>query len=515
LENITVAADSAEARSEVRVPLKAGPHSIGVGFLQEPGENTIRLQPFLRSSNDTLDPTGHAHIDRFTVTGPFEPTGPGDTPSRRRILICKPAAASSVEEEGCAKKILNTLVHRAYRGLDSKEDSGRLLEFYKKGRSEGSFETGIQMALQRMLASPKFVFRAEHDPAKIAPNTVYRVSDTELASRLSFFLWSSVPDDELLEIASQGRLKTPSVLEQQVRRMLADPRSQAIVDNFAGQWLYLRNLRNQVPNSLEFPDFDDNLRVALQRETELFFRSIMREDRNVVDLMTADYTYVNERLAKHYGIPNIYGSQFRRVTLTDDVRRGLLGKGSILMVTSHTDRTSPVVRGKWILENLLGAPVPPPPQNVPPLKETADRPGGKVLSMRDRLAEHRTDPACSSCHSIMDPLGFAMENFDAVGAWRTRESRIPIDATGQLLDGTKVDGVVSLRNALLKDPEMFVQTVTEKLMTYALGRGLASYDLPSVRAIVRDAATKENRFSAIVLGVVKSTPFQMRASASE
>jgi len=516
LENITLAADSAEARSEVRVALKAGPHDIGVAFLEEPGENTLRLQPFLRSSNDTLDPTGHAHIDRFTVTGPFNPTGPGDTPSRRRILVCRTTASSTpAEEEACAKKILNTLVHRAYRGLESKEDLGRLLEFYKKGRSEGSFELGIEMAIQRLLTSPKFVFRSERDPANVSPGTVYRVSDRELASRLSFFLWSSIPDDELLDVAAAGKLKSPAVLEQQVKRMLADPRSQAIVDNFAGQWLYLRNLRNQVPNSLEFPDFDDNLRVALQRETELFFQSILREDRNVVDLMTADYTYVNERLAKHYGIPNIYGSQFRRVTLADDARRGLLGKGSILMVTSHADRTSPVVRGKWILENLLGAPVPPAPANVPPLKETNDRPGGKILTMRERMAEHRTDPACSGCHSIMDPLGFALENFDAVGAYRTREARIPIDATGQLLDGSKVDGVASLRKALLQKPEMFVQTVAEKLMIYSLGRGLASYDMPAVRAIVRDAAARDYRFSSIVMGIVKSTPFQMRVAASE
>ena len=294
LENITMAADSAEARSEVRVPLKAGPHDIGVAFLQEPGENTIRLQPFLRSSNDTLDPTGHAHIDRFTVTGPFKPTGPGDTPSRRQIFTCRPASSGTrAEEETCAKSIINRLDRLAYRGLASKEDSGRLFEFYQKGRNEGTFETGIEMALQRLLTSPKFVFRAEHDPANTAPGTVYAVNDLELASRLSFFLWSSIPDNELLDVAAQHKLKTPSVLEQQVKRMLADPKSQAIVDNFAGQWLYLRNLRTQVPNSLEFPDFDDNLRVALQRETELFFQSIMREDRNVLDLMTADYTYVN------------------------------------------------------------------------------------------------------------------------------------------------------------------------------------------------------------------------------
>ncbi len=515
LENITLAADSAEARSEARVSLKAGPHDIGVAFLDKPGENTLRLQPFVRSSNDTLDPTGHAHIDRFTVTGPFNPSGPGDTPSRRQIFICHPApSATRLEEETCAKKIINHLVHRGYRGMDSKEDSGRILEFYQKGREAGNFESGVEMALQRLLASPKFVFRAEHDPAGIAAGAVYRVKDLEMASRLSFFLWSSIPDNELLEAAAQGKLKTASGLEQQVKRMLADPRAESMVSNFAGQWLYLRNLRSQVPNSLEFPDFDDNLRVALQRETELFFQSIMRDDRNVLDLMTADYTYVNERLAKHYGIPNVYGSQFRRITLNDETRRGLLGKGSILMVTSHTDRTSPVVRGKWILENLLGAPVPPPPANVPPLKETADTPGAKPLPMRERMEEHRRDPACSSCHSIMDPLGFALENFDAVGAYRTREARIPIDATGQLLDGSKVDGVVSLRKALLQKPEMFVQTVTEKMMIYALGRGLASYDMPAVRAIVRDAGTQDYRYSAIVMGVVKSTPFQMRVAAA-
>src|SRR5712671_4866933 len=421
LENITLAADSAETRSEARVAIKAGPHDIGVAFLQEPGENTIRLQPFLRSSNDTLDPTGHAHIDRFTVTGPFKPTGPGDTPSRRKIFLCHPAStATRMEEEDCAKKIINALDQHAYRGLASKEDSGRLMEFYLKGRSEGSFETGIQMALQRLLTSPKFVFRAERDPRNSVPGVVYPVSDLELASRLSFFIWSSIPDDELLAVARKGELKSATVLEQQVKRMLADPRSRALVDNFAGQWLYLRNLRNQVPNSLEFPDFDDNLRVALQRETELFFESIMREDRNVVDLMTADYTYVNERLAKHYGIPNVYGSQFRRVTLTDDARRGLLGKGSVLMVTSHTDRTSPVVRGKWILDNLLGAPPPAPPAVVPPLNESAER-GGRIVSMRERMEEHRANPVCANCHKLMDPIGLSLENFDAVGAWRARD----------------------------------------------------------------------------------------------
>jgi hypothetical protein len=507
LENPTVAADAVEARSSVRVPIKAGARSIGVAFLRESGENTLRLQPFIRSSNDTLDPTGHAHIDSFTITGPFDATGPGDTPSRRRIFVCRPAGRQ--DEPLCARKILSTLARKAYRGLVTEQDVQRLMEFFEDGRLEGTFESGVQLALQRMLASPKFVFRAEQEPSNDSPGTVYRISDFELASRLSFFLWSSMPDDELLDLAARGKLKTQAILEQQVRRMLADPRSSALVSNFAGQWLYLRNLRNQVPNSLEFPDFDDNLRQALLRETELFFESIMREDRNVLDLMTANYTFVNERLAEHYGIPNINGSHFRRVTLSDDARRGLLGKGSVLMVTSHTDRTSPVVRGKWILENLMGAPPPPPPANVPPLKENTEQ-GGEILSMRDRMEEHRGNPACSGCHSIMDPIGFALENFDAVGSWRTHEARLPIDASGQLLDGTKVNGVVALRQALLRQPDMFVSTFTEKLLTYALGRGAAYYDMPTIRSIVRDSAQQNYRFSAIVLGIVRSTPFQMR-----
>jgi mono/diheme cytochrome c family protein len=512
LENITMAADDAERRSGTRVKLKAGPREIGVAFLDMPGESTIRLQPFIRSSNDTLDPTGHAHIDTFTVTGPFNATGAGDTPSRRRILICTPKTAG--EEEPCARKILSTLAHRAYRGMDTAADLDRLMQFYKSGRAEKDFEAGIRVALQRLLSSPKFAFRAERDPANVADGSIYRVSDLELASRLSFFLWSSIPDDELLNVASQGKLKNTVILDQQVKRMLADAKAEALVSNFAGQWLYLRNLKNQIPNSLEFPDFDDNLRQALQHETELFFGSIMREDRNVLDLMTADYTFVNERLAQHYGIPNISGSHFRRVAVTTEARKGLLGQGSILMVTSHTDRTSPVVRGKWILENLLGAPPPPPPPMVPPLKESAEREGGKILSMRERMEEHRNNPACSGCHSIMDPIGFAMENFDAVGAWRNHEARAPIDATGQLLDGTKVDGIVELRKALLKQPEKFVGTVTEKLMTYALGRGLAYYDMPAVRSIVRESVSNNYRFSSLISGIVKSTPFQMRIKAA-
>ena len=516
LENITAAADAVEARFTARVRLTAGPHQIGVAFLKRSAaENTLRLQPFLRSSNDTLDPSGHPHIETFTITGPFNAKGPGDTPSGRKIFVCRPSAAA--EEEACANKILSTLVHRAYRGTDTPGDLQRLLAFYRTGRQSGTFDSGIQEALQRILAGPKFLIRAERDPASAIPGSVTRISDLDLASRLSFFLWSSIPDDELLRIASQGRLSNPIVLEQQTRRMLADSKAEALVTNFAGQWLYLRNLRDMIPNSVDFPDFDDNLRQSFARETELFFSSIMREDRNVLDLMTANYTFLNERLARHYGVPNIYGSRFRRVSVTDEARRGLLGQGSILMVTSHTDRTSPVVRGKWILDNLLGAPPPPMPANVPPLNEN-NRAGGRVLTMRERMEEHRSNPYCAGCHQIMDPIGFALENFDAVGAWRAREGGThgtPIDASGRMLDGAKVNGPVELRQALLSQPEIFVGTMTEKLLIYALGRGLANYDMPTVRAIVRDASKQDYRFSSLILGIVKSTPFQMRTTAAQ
>jgi mono/diheme cytochrome c family protein len=515
LKNMTKAGDDVEARAHVRIPLKAGPHVITAAFLERSDAiNPLRLQPFIRSSNDTLDTIGHPHLDTFTVTGPFDPTGPGDTPSRRKIFICRPS--QTVTEDACARRIVSTLARRAYRGQVSSADLERLHEFFLKGRKLGTFETGIQTALQRILASPKFSFRVERDPAGAVPGQMYRISDLELASRLSFFLWSSIPDDQLLRVAAQGTLHTPAVLTQQVRRMLADEKAEALVSNFAGQWLYLRNLKSLQPNSLEFPDFDDNLRQAFQRETELFFRSILREDRSVVDLMTADYTFLNERLAKHYGVPNIYGSHFRRVTLSDDARKGLLGKGAILMVTSHADRTSPVVRGKWVLDNLLSAPVPPMPNNVPPLNEDANR-GGKILTMRERMEEHRKNPVCAACHKIMDPIGLSMENFDAVGAWRTRDGGTlgsPINASGELLDGTKVDGVVTLRQALLRQSDLFVGTVAEKLMIYALGRGLAYYDQPEVRRIVRESAAQDYRFSSLILGVVNSTAFQKRVKVS-
>ncbi len=515
LKNMTKAGDDVEARAHIRIPLKAGPHVITAAFLERSDAiNPLRLQPFIRSSNDTLDTIGHPHLDTFTLTGPFNPTGPGDTPSRRKIFICRPS--QTVTEDACARRIVSTLARRAYRGQASAADLERLHEFFVKGRKLGTFETGIQTALQRILASPKFSFRVERDPAGAVPGQMYRISDLELASRLSFFLWSSIPDDQLLRIAGQGTLHTPAVLTQQVRRMLADEKADALVSNFAGQWLYLRNLRTLQPNSLEFPDFDDNLRQAFQRETELFFRSILREDRNVLDLMSADYTFLNERLAKHYGVPNIYGSHYRRVTLTDEARKGLLGKGAILMVTSHADRTSPVVRGKWVLDNLLSAPVPPMPNNVPPLNEDANR-GGKILTMRERMEEHRKNPVCAACHKIMDPIGLSMENFDAVGAWRIRDGGTlgsAINASGELLDGTKVDGVVTLRQALLRQPDLFVGTVAEKLMIYALGRGLAYYDQPEVRRIVRESAGQDYRFSSLILGVVNSTAFQKRVKVA-
>ena len=537
LVNMTKAGDAIDERGRIRLKLSAGPHVIAAAFIaRSDATNPTRLQPFIRSSTDTRDTSGHPHFETFTVTGPYNATGSGDTPSRRRVFTCHPATraeedarcgfgevssiARSKRAKTCARRIIARLARVAYRGDVTDIDRQRLFGFYEAGRKTGTFETGIQKAVQRILASPKFCFHIEPDPAGLAPATVYRLSDRELASRLSFFLWSSIPDVQLLDLAVANRLHTPAVLEQQVRRMLADPKADALTTNFAGQWLYLRNLKNMQPNSEEFPDFDDNLRQAFEREASLFFASVVHEDRNVLDLMTADYTFLNERLAHHYGIPNVYGTQFRRVQLPDATRQGLLGKGAVLMVTSHTDRTSPVVRGKWVLDNLLSAPVPPMPNNVPPLNEDANR-GGRVLTMRERMEEHRRNPGCAACHRIMDPIGLSMENFDAVGAWRTRDGDsvtaqgAPIDAQGQLLDGTKVDGIVTLRQALLRQPELFVGTVTEKLMIYALGRGLQPYDMPSVRAIVRDTAQSNYRFSSIVMGIINSTPFQKRVTLDE
>jgi mono/diheme cytochrome c family protein len=495
-------------RLQVRLPVKAGRHAVGVAFVyQSVGQEPQLLQP-LESRVDAVDAAGVPQVDFVMISGPLKSQGAGDTPSRRRIFTCRPT--SRADEARCARRILTTLARRAYRQPPAPADIESLLKFYESGRQEqGQFETGIHVAIQRMLSDPKFIFRAEQDPPGAAPGTVHRVSPLELASRLSFFLWSSIPDDELLNLAISGQLHQPRVFEAQVRRMLADPRARALVSNFAGQWLYVRNLKGTSPDRMEFADFDDNLRQSFQRETELFFESIMREDRNVLDLMTADYTFVDERLARHYGIPKVYGSRFRRVTVPDETRRGLLGKGSILAVTSRAERTSPVLRGKWILENLLGSPPPPPPAAVPPFPETS---GEQPRTVRERLEQHRANPVCANCHRLMDPLGLALENFDAVGAWRTREGGSPIDPSGRIFDGTTVDGPVALRQALLSRPETFVGTLTEKLLTYALGRALVYQDMPTVRAIVREAARSDYRFSAIVLGVATSTPFQMRST---
>ena len=504
--NTTDVVNSIEARLTVRLPVKAGPHTVAATFVQKTAaENAGRMQQFVRTTVDTTDHTGVPHVESLTIAGPFKATGPGDTPSRRRIFICRPAAPSA--ETSCAARIVTALARRAYRRPATPSELTRLMAFYDAGRKGATFDAGIERALRAMLASSKFAFRLENEPADVAPGTPYRLNDFDLASRLSFFLWSSIPDDELLDVASRGELKKPAVLERQVQRLLADPRSETLVDNFAGQWLQLRNLRVALPDQNEFPDFDDNLRQAFKRETELLFRSIIRENRNVTDLLSADYTFVNERLAAHYGIPNVYGSHFRRVTLTDEARKGLLGKGAILLVTSQPDRTSPVVRGKWILDNLLGTPPPPPPAAVPPLEASR---GSKPRTLREQMEAHRANAVCASCHKLMDPLGFALENFDAVGAWRTRDAGAPIDASGQLMDGTKVDGVVSLRQALLKRPAVFVTTFTEKLLTYALGRGLDYHDGPAVRGIVREAAGGDYRFAALIMAMVNSTPFQMR-----
>jgi mono/diheme cytochrome c family protein len=506
---ITEQSDVVDARLNVRAPVRAGRRVVTAAFIQKIGEGTNRLRPFLRSNSGTYDSTGRPHIETMTVTGPFEATGRGDTEARRRVFVCRPESVGG--EEPCAAEILSTLARRAYRRPVTSADLEQLMPFFREGREKGSFDSGIQLALRRLLASPSFLFRLEATAPADAED-VYVVDDLALATRLSFFLWSSIPDDVLLDVAERGELRDPGVLEAQVRRMLADPRAHALAENFAGQWLHVRNLRNIAPNSDEFPDFDNNLRDAFRTEVELFFDSVRQEDRNVLDLMTADYTFVNERLARHYGIPGVYGSRFRRVAVPSDARRGLLGKGSVLLATSHADRTAPTLRGKWILENLLGTPPPAPPADVPPLPT---QPGAAPRTMRERMDIHRASPACASCHQLMDPLGFAMENFDAVGGWRREEAGVPINATGALAGTGEVDGVIELREALLDTPVVFIQTFTEKLLTYALGRGLQYYDMPVVRGIVREAATEDHRFSAVVLGIVNSPPFQMRALPAE
>ena len=501
---------------EFPLTLKAGPKLIGVAFVQRTeARDEATLRPRMRSRGT------QPAINSVTISGPYNATAGGDTPSRRRIFVCRPASAA--EELPCARRILSTLARRAYRRPVNDTDVRDLLPFYERGRKEGApagasaqaggFDLGIQKALERLLVSSQFLFRIEREPANVAAGTAYRVSDLELASRLSFFIWSSIPDDQLLDAAVAGRLKDPKVLEQQVRRMLADPRSESLVTNFAAQWLYLRDIAAKQPDEILFADFDETLRTAMQRETELFIGSVFRENRSVLDLLRANYTFLNERLARHYGVPNVKGSYFRRVTFPDgSVRGGLLGQGSVLTITSYSTRTSPVLRGKWVLENLLSAAPPPPPADVPSLKtETAP---GKPLTLREAMTQHRAAPACAGCHARMDPIGFAMESFDAVGRWRDRDGQQPIDATGVFPEGTKFDGIPGLKRELLRQPEQFAGTVAERLLMYATGRNLQYYDAPTVRTVMRDAEPANYTLASLVLGIVKSRPFQMREAGS-
>jgi mono/diheme cytochrome c family protein len=496
-----------------RIPVKAGLHTIGVSFLATnyAPDNSLN-EPFSRATIETGGIAGfvfYPHVGIVRVEGPYDAKGADSTPSRRKIFVCRPT--SEKDEERCARTIVSTLASRAFRRPASPQDVGTLMQFYQEGRNAGNFDAGIEAALQRLLADPEFVYRRETEPANLAPGKSYRVNDLALASRLSFFLWSSLPDAELLTLATQGKLKDPAVLEGQVRRLLADPRSEALIANFTGQWLNVRGMQVAEPVMLLYPDFDDNLRLAFRREMELFFDSIVREDRSILDLLTADYTFVDERLAKHYGIPNVYGSQFRRVTLGPalDMRRGLLGKGALLTITSQPSRTSPVGRGKWVMQTFLGVSPPDPPPNVPEIKAKKGDANAKEPTMRERMEQHRANPICSSCHKIFEPMGLALEYYDGIGKWRTTDEGVPIDGSGVLVDGTRVNDPASLRETLVRYSPQFVRVVTEKLLTYALGRGVEYSDMPLVRSIVRDASGTKYRFSSLVLGIVKSAPFQM------
>jgi hypothetical protein len=508
---------------EVKLPVKAGPHALGVAFLKR--SQTLSEDSFQPAQGATSDIsigaqqeyTNVPHLQRVDITGPYETVGAGETPSRRKVFVCRPAKAS--DEIACAKKIAANLVKHAFRRPANDVDVEALMSFYQQARNKADhrdgFEAGIQMVLRRVLADPEFIFRFERDPALNGQTVTaaHRISDLELASRLSFFLWSSIPDDELLNLAAAGKLHEPAMLNAQVKRMLANAKASALVTSFAGQWLYLRQVQTSAPDARTFPDFDDNLRQGFKRETELLVESIIREDRNVMDLLNADYTFVNERLAKHYGIPGVYGTDFRRVPVTDDARRGLLGQGSVLLVTSTANRTSPVQRGKWVLENVLGSPAPLPPPNVPALKENAD--GSAPATVRERMEQHRANPVCAACHKLMDPIGFSLESFDAIGRFRTHDAGNKIDTSGLLVDGSKLNGPASLRAALMNYPDAFVGSMAEKLLMYALGRRLETYDMPVARAITREAAKNNYRFSTIVMGIVTSAPFQMRKPAGE
>jgi hypothetical protein len=507
---------------EVTVPVRAGSRVVGATFLAtnfRPSLDLIKHYDRKSLENNSIPQLqNYPAIGFLRIQGPFSAQRPADSDSRRRIFTCKPAAAA--QEGECARQILTTLARRAFRRPVTPQETETLLSFYKQGRADGGFEDGIEYGLRFLLATPQFLVRGEREPAGVRVGQPYRITDLELASRLSFFLWSSIPDDELITVAAQGRLNNPRVLEQQVKRMLADPRSAALVTNFGQQLLYLRNLPSTFPDGVFYPNWDHELRESFKREAELFFESVIREDRRIIDLLDADYTFVNERLARHYGIPNVYGSRFRRVTLPAelDYRRGLLGKGSFLSVTwTQNFRSSPVKRGVWVLENILGTPPPEPPPNVPALEETKAE-GGKVLTLREQMTLHRGSPACAGCHKIMDPIGFALENFDADGSWRAKQGGdggIPIDAKVKLFDGQEVDGPSGLRNALLRYSPQFVRILVERTMTYATGRGVEYTDMPTVRAIAADLVRQDHRFSALVLGVVRSPQFQMRVKADD
>jgi mono/diheme cytochrome c family protein len=486
-----------------KVPVKAGPHEFGVAFIQHTeafDEGTLHTRPRSRG----VQPA----VASVTIRGPYNQTGPGNTPSRAKIFVCHPATAA--DEEPCAKQVLTALARQGYRRPVTDADVARLMPFYATGRKDSTFEHGVQIAVERLLVSPQFLYRIERDPADATPGSTYRISDLELASRLSFFLWASGPDDELLSVAASGKLKQPDVLAKQVRRMLADARSEALVNNFASQWLYLHDVEVKEPDLFLFRDFDEGLRKSMERETELFLDSILRENRSVKELLTANYTFLNERLAEHYGVPNVTGSEFRRVTFpAGNERGGLLGQGSILTLTSYSTRTSPVLRGKYILENLLNAAPPPPPPNVPSLVTEGKKPG-EQLSLREAMVQHRAEPACANCHARMDPIGFAMENFDAVGRWREQDAGKPIDVSSKLNDGTVVDGIPGVKNLVLRDPARFAGAITDKLLMYAVGRNVQYFDQPAIREIVHKASAGDYKFADLVLGVAESMPFQTR-----
>ena len=502
----------ADADLEVMLSAEAGMHVVGVSFVAARTEPTGILER--RLSGFSLSGLGFYHgdaaVDRVEITGPYEPTGPGNTESRRKIFVCQPSSVA--DEIDCARQILAAVARRAYRRPVTEGDLQTLLPFYERGRAERDFERGIQKALERLLVAPEFLFRIERDPAGVAPATAYRVNDLELASRLSFFLWSDIPDDALLSVAELGRLSDPAELERQVRRMLADPRSRALVDGFASQWLQLGRLRGAIPDVDLFYEFDENLRDDMERETLLFLESQLREDRGLSELLSADYTFVNERLARHYDLDGIYGERFRRVNVGGD-RSGLLGQASVLTITAYPTRTSPVLRGKWLLDNILGLPPAEPPAEVPALEENHG--AAEPRTMRERMEQHRANPACATCHRMMDPPGFALEHFDAIGRWRSAdEYGVAVDAAGQLADGTRVNGPAALRRAVLAHETSFVRTVIEKLLTYAVGRSIQAFDQPAVRQIVRTAKEDDYRWSSIILGIVESVPFQMRRSES-